>query len=577
MNVHGKDICLGKYRVHEDAPTADHCYRDITAYDAMYDIINADVAAWYNTILPNDDSTVTLRIFRKSFVEYFGLEEDPVDLVNDEMIIHKTIRITAGGKTETGSTIGEALKGETVITAICEINGCFGHIGRDGRFHYIYLPQYIQGLYPSNDLFPADDLFPMDPQSERIGKGQYIECTYKDYTTKPISRLQICMKEGDIGADVGDGDNCYVIEDNFLVYGKSTEELRIIGQNILSKIRGVTYMPFTCEASGNPCLEVGDPIRLCTKYDIVESYILQRTLKGIQVLRDSYSAEGVSEYPKTDNSTKAEIRKLKGKSNYLERTIEETRLEMEDIEEGLNNRISITAAGLDAEITRASAAEGSLSTMVSAVAGEVSLKVSKDNIIGEINASPEALVINFQRIDLNGLVNAQELVSRYATITNLNVTNLKVQNLELDHVSVSELNAVSSRIGSLEADHVTTAELNATNAAISGKLSATDLQSVNVTAQNLIVKAANISGTLTADKINVESLSGIFATYSGFVEIQNLSVVSHAGVTDLSVGSGYVRNLSATSANVDNLSVGSVSALWKTITVGKDSYTVLAQ
>lgn len=38
----------GRYKVFSDVPTADREYRDIVAYDAMYDILSADVAAWYN-------------------------------------------------------------------------------------------------------------------------------------------------------------------------------------------------------------------------------------------------------------------------------------------------------------------------------------------------------------------------------------------------------------------------------------------------------------------------------------------------------------------------------------------------
>ena len=112
---------FGVYKVFSDKPTADRRYRDITAYDAMYDILHAEVSGWYNTILPTAGSTVTLKAFRDSFLAYFGIEQENVILVNDSMTVTKTIEPTS-------------LSGKTVITAICEINGCFGHIGRDGKF-----------------------------------------------------------------------------------------------------------------------------------------------------------------------------------------------------------------------------------------------------------------------------------------------------------------------------------------------------------------------------------------------------------------------------------------------------------
>ncbi|MDE6015085.1 MAG: hypothetical protein K2H41_05230 [Acetatifactor sp.] len=342
---------IGRYKVASEKLTADRQYKDIVAYDAMYDIINADVADWYNTVLPEKTSTVTLAQFRTSFMQYFGISEHVPEggLVNDDMIVERTIE-------------PEQISGRDVITAICEINGCFGHIGRDGKFHYIYLPQAVEGLYPANDLFPdrapeymvqakTEHLYPQDPQSTRIGAGTYIECNFEDYITKPITKLQIRQEKDDIGSIHGAGDNCYIIQDNFLVYGKSAEQLTVIAQNVFKKITNIVYRPFDADVMGNPCMEVGDPVRFPTKYEVVETYILERTLKGVQALRDNYKANGAEEYSENVNSVAKSIVQLKGKSNVLERTIEKTRLEMTDIEAGLKNEISITAKELSSEIT----------------------------------------------------------------------------------------------------------------------------------------------------------------------------------------------------------------------------------
>lgn len=44
---------IGRFKGYSDTPTADRKYRDVVAYDALYDILNADVAAWYNTVFPS--------------------------------------------------------------------------------------------------------------------------------------------------------------------------------------------------------------------------------------------------------------------------------------------------------------------------------------------------------------------------------------------------------------------------------------------------------------------------------------------------------------------------------------------
>lgn len=369
----------GRYKVFSDVPTADKEYRDITAYDAMYDILNADMAAWYNSVLPNENSTVTLRQFRTSFIRHFGLTEVVPEggLVNDSMVVERTIQ-------------PEQISGKDIIIAICEINGCFGHIGRDGKFHYIYLPQAIEGLYPANDLYPdhapewmvqakTGHLYPQDPKSTALGIGRYIKCQYEDYTTKRIAKLQIRQKENDIGIiwpneNSVDSDNCYIIEDNFLVYGKTHGQLSEIAQNIFRKITDIIYRPFDCTAVGNPCLEVGDPVRLPTKYKIVESYILERNLKGIQSLRDIYTAKGKEKYAEKLNGIQKSIIQLKGKTNTLERTIDETRLEMEDMEDGLSNEISVTAGQIRTELQNT---KSGLETQISATAEGIKTEVSK--------------------------------------------------------------------------------------------------------------------------------------------------------------------------------------------------------
>ena len=329
---------IGRYKVYSDTPTADRTKRDIVAYDRLYDVINADVAEWYNTLLPDKDSVTTMKAFRDSFFGYFGIEQADAQLVNDDMKVEKTVE-------------PEELSGATVLNCICEINGCFGHIGRDSKFHYIYLEQEIQGLYPRNNLYPADDLYPREPKSTRISKSLYISAQYEDFLVKTIDKLQIRKEEDDIGVIVGSGTNAYVIQDNFLVYGKGSEELTGIANNIYGKIRGIIYRPFSADCKGNPCNEVGDAVRLPTKYEIIESYVLKRTLKGIQALRDNYEATG-EEYRSTQaNSVHKSIIQLKGKTNVLTRTIEETNSKITDVESGLSSEIKQTANSIRSEVS----------------------------------------------------------------------------------------------------------------------------------------------------------------------------------------------------------------------------------
>lgn len=477
---------MGVYKVDSDVPTADRRCRDIVAYDAMYDILNAEVSGWYNSLT----FPMTLRQFRDSFCAYVGVEQEEITLVNDDMTVEKTI------------DPGE-LPGKTVIEAICEINGCFGHIGRNGKLRYVVLEQMIEGLYPADELYPSDDLYPADPLgTTEVSKSMYLSCQYEDFIVQHITKLQIRQEENDIGAIAGNGNNSYIIEDNFLVYGKSAVDLQTIADNVLSVISGVWYRPAQVEARGNPCLEVGDGILLYTSRETIYTYILQRTLKGIQALRDSYTAEGEEYCTGQVNGLMKSIIQLKGKSNVLTRTVEETRLEMKDIENGL-------------------------STEIKAVAGEVELKVSKDNLIAEINLTPDKALIKAERIDLVGVVNADELVSKYATIETLNVTKLELNNLIATKATIDSLNAVSGRVGSLEADHVTTSDLSAVSARLSN-VEANYISASTVKADYMEVSNWTSSGVIKADKISAATI------------VNKLSSVDLVSVRALGV-SGYMN------------------------------------
>lgn len=414
---------FGRYKVDSDTPTADRTCREVIAYDALYDVLTADVAAWYNTVFPSheeqktdEDGTittvtvydpVTMKQFRNSFFKHFGIEQADITLINDNMSIEKTVAVTASSETssatEESRTIGETISGKEVLSCICEINACMGHMGRDGKFHYIYLEQEIQGLYPRNDLYPADNLYPRDPKSTQIGKGFYVSAKYEDYLVKTINKLQIREQKNDIGVIVGTGDNAYVIEDNFLVYGKGSKELKGIAKNILSKIRGIIYRPFTADCKGNPCLEVGDAVRLPTRYELIESYILKRTLKGIQALRDDLEADGEEYRTNGANGIQKSILKLKGKSNVLERTIEKTQSTITDVKEGLQSQITQTATEIRTEVknttdglsSRITQNADSITAEVKRAQGQevelaAAIKINEDKITAEVTRASKA-------------------------------------------------------------------------------------------------------------------------------------------------------------------------------------------
>lgn len=362
---------FGRYKVYSDIPTADRKYREVSAYDAMNDIINKEASQWYNGL----SFPISMKNFRDSFFSYVGVNQKTASLVNDGMVIEKTIEV-------------KEISGKDVICAICEANGSFGHIGRDGKFEYIYLEEIVEGLFPRNGLFPSNDLYPKDPSANRIGEASYISAQYEDYIKRKITMLQIRQEENDVGVEVGTQGNDYIIQGNFLFYGKSAGDLTVCARNIFNKISTTWYMPAKIEAVANPCLEVGDQIRTHTSDKIIYTYILNRTIKGIQAQRDSYESSGQEYCEEKVNSVSYQVEQLKGKTNTLTRTSEETRSELIDLENSTESRFTQTSERIETEVTRAQGAENELSSRISQTSAEIQMEVSaRQGDIADVRAN----------------------------------------------------------------------------------------------------------------------------------------------------------------------------------------------
>lgn len=379
----------GVFKVASDVPTADRTKRQITAYDAMYDIINTDVKSWYAGL----SFPMTLKQFRDSFFAHLGIAQVETSLVNDSMTVNKTIVAT---QTDDSSAVTEesAISGKTVVTAICEINGCFGNINREGKFEYVFLKAITSALYPAEDLFPSDNLFPSDANTESM-TGHYITFDYEDFKSKEITQLEIKTSEDNAGAIVGTAGNNYSITGNFLVSDKTGAELEQIANNLLPIMAKAAYTPIkSCTCVGNPCLTLGEPIRFNTTREIVETYLLQRTLTGVQSKRDSISAQGTQTHSAKVNSIRDTIESVQKRTSKLERNADHLQSTYEDLEEQTSSKFEQTAESITAEVNRAQKAEGQLDASLELKLG----RDENDQVVSMINASADQIMLRGNRL-----------------------------------------------------------------------------------------------------------------------------------------------------------------------------------
>lgn len=437
----------GKYKVYSDVPSSDRTKREITAYDAMYDIINADVKAWYSGL----SFPMTLKAFRDSFFLYLGIEQAAETLPNDSMTVNKTLVAT---QTDDSSAVTEesAISGKTVVTAICEINGCFGNINRDGKFEYVFLKAITSALYPREDLFPADDLFPSDANTESM-TGHYISFDYEDFQSQAITQLEIKTSDDNAGAIVGTAGNNYSITGNFLVSDKTGAELEQIADNLLPIMAQAAYTPIkSCTCVGNPCLTLGEPIRFNASREIVETYLLQRILTGVQCKRDSITAQGTQTHSAKVNSIRDTIESVERRTGKLERNADHLQSTYDDLEEQTNTKFEQTAKSISAEVNRAQKAEGQLDASLELKLG----RDENDQVISMINASADQIVLRGNRLivecnnfelDALGRVHiVDSLLFDSGEVSGVEIlghdgrNNVLLQNVKLDLSSVTDAN-----------------------------------------------------------------------------------------------------------------------------------------
>nr|DAT60925.1 MAG TPA: endosialidase chaperone [Caudoviricetes sp.] len=460
----------GVFKVASDVPTADRTKRQITAYDAMYDIINTDVKSWYAGL----SFPITLKQFRDSFFAHLGIAQVETSLVNDSMTVNKTIVAT---QTDDSSAVTEetAISGKTVVTAICEINGCFGNINREGKFEYVFLKAITSALYPAEDLFPSDNLFPSDANTESM-TGHYITFDYEDFQSRAITQLEIKSSEDNAGAIVGTAGNNYSITGNFLVSDKTGAELEQIANNLLPIMKQAVYTPIkSCTCVGNPCLTLGEPIRFNTTREIVETYLLQRTLTGVQSKRDSISAQGTQTHSVKVNSIRDTIESVQRRTGKLERNADHLQSTYEDLEEQTNTKFEQTAKSIVAEVNRAQKAEGQLDASLELKLG----RDENDQVISMINASADQIVLRGNRLivecnnfelDGSGRVHIIEsLLFDSGEVSGVEIlghdgrNNALLQNVKLDLLSVTDANgenlATESYVDNSLSDYATKSEL----------------------------------------------------------------------------------------------------------------------
>lgn len=412
---------MGTYIAETVTQVDDNDYKKVVGYDAFYKM-QEDVSDWYNSFFSNITQT-TLKNFRQSLLLHFGVESEVQSLPNDNMTVTKTIDTTSN------KIIGQAL-----LKMTCVLAGGFGIINRDGKFEITYLTS--EPLYPEENLYPEETLYPEDGEFEYIGLNEdgaevvypeYRSVTYEEYNVQRISCLILKTNKSSITATIGtDTSNPYIISGNYLLYGKTTEELNTIGNNIVNKFTSVVgYRPCEITTDGMAWLDIGSQIALEKKNDDIVAYLFSRELKGIQALTDTISAKG-NKYRDNQTSVEDDIEDLKNKDDELDEktdeisdTIDEVSGDLDDLAEKTTVSLKKNEDSITAEVTRAKGEEANLSARITLTAEEFSSEISN---LSDSTSSRFAQTANSITAEVNRATNAEESLSSRISLTDSDIT-----------------------------------------------------------------------------------------------------------------------------------------------------------
>lgn len=335
----------------------------ITAYDVMERAINTDVAEWYNTL----EFPITLQGFADSLAAYLATIDIALNSAN----------LPLGDEVVEETILPQNLALKDVLIAIATINGMFCYCDYENVIRFKALTKLeTSGLFPSETIYPSDDLFPADYISnaeDRIANGIYKSLVYQNYDVATIDKV-ICREDSDdIGAIFGTGTNAYIVEGNFLLYGKNAEQMAAVAQAIYTLVEGYIYTPAKVVCPARPWIECGDLIELQSEKNVIYTYVLERTFKGVQVITDTYQSKQDALREEQNNSINTQIIQLRGKANRLTRDIEHMTSEIYN-EDG-SSKIEQNAQAIELKVSR-----GDVSSQLSLEEGKIEIKSDRISI-----------------------------------------------------------------------------------------------------------------------------------------------------------------------------------------------------
>ena len=505
--------------------------RTIVAYDYAYTKGQLNVAEWWTQFWTGKE-TSTLKACRDSMLTWAGITFENVELPNDSLQITKTVDLTSCTLT-------------TMLKMMCELSYCFPHFDRTGELKFILL-----NLEP--EVIDLTD------------KYEWAKSTFEEYVTSEITGVQFYDSGSELKYTYGETDNAYPVRQNIFLYDRPTTILDSVAQQFMEYLSEFTYTPASVKMIISDLdFELGQYVHT----EKGNFYILRNTLSGAQLYEQTLKAEGQSVlYGGTPNFDYNEV-VLNERIARVKQTVEAFEVDYEDFKEDTAANFRVTAESISSEVSRATQAEGNLSSRITQTSQAITSEVSRattaegslssritqnsDSISSEVTRATQAE----GQLDSKITQTAQSISLEVTNGSDSSTIKLKLGQTELSS-KVIQMNGLV-KFSDLSDEGSTT--INGSNIT-TGTIDASQVNVTNLNADNIT------TGTLSADKIKGGQL--IIDTSSGYTQAIKVRV-SNSDYIVISPNDGIVVGKSygsyKTSITQNGLTVGSSSSTMVTI------------
>lgn len=192
----------------------------------------------------------------------------------------------------------------------------------------------------------------------------YKNVDYEDYNTEKINSVQIRLEEDDIGATYTEDGvtnvNQLTITGNSLLFHLSSEELTSVAQAIYNQIKDISFTPNETLVKGGSYFNYGDKYLVNAKIPMenevvvntFESYVLTKSINGIQGMSTLIGAKGSQYQPQIANDIITQMKIINGRSAKVKADMESLKVEYKDFEKNVSSTLEQQAESVAIKIDK---------------------------------------------------------------------------------------------------------------------------------------------------------------------------------------------------------------------------------